>query len=404
MAIAVTDLIQDATREGVLDVFYKLGNLVGLTTTAYQPGEPVPAVLDLLAQWIADKWNNPIAPALRSQFFDFASGDWLTLRAWTQYNRKRRLQTFATGPITVENRAGGFYTLSPGDIRVKNGAGKTFTNTTGGNLAAWTGSGAYPKLTMTFQADEAGSGSNTAIGNILAALVLGPANVYAQPNTVALQGIDKESDQSLTRRCKVAPATMAPAAPRNKYEAFALDATLPDGLPSWLNEGGVAVSVTRVKIIEPGGSVVNIHLADPSGPASGDAVTYGTDVYACNAAIQLFCASAGVTVNVYPAAAKAVDLGTITLRIDRKSNLTTTEAIAAATKALTAYFQELPIGGHKLSAGGTGYLLMDEVRAVARDSAPGIYLASCPSVDVALAANEVVVPTFAITAVIVDQK
>jgi hypothetical protein len=408
MAISVLDLIKDLKREDVLKDLLAIAAAVGLTTTAWQAGEPAYDLLAIFSELIAGKWNAYVAPWLRSKYLDFASGDWLTLRAWTDFNRFRFLATFATGTITIQNRSGLAFTIVPGQIRLRNTSGKTFTNTTGGFLSPWSG-GPYPTLALSFQADEAGAASNTAIGGIPAyptPPISAPPGVYALSNPAPLLGADQESDDALKDRCRLATGPLSPAGSRAAYEAIAKDPIgtyRRSGLPLPPSWPTAPPNINRVRVLEPGNNVVQVYLASPAGAAAGSVGTVGSDVWAANIAIQLFACPAGITCTVAPAVEVLVPVGTVTVYVDAKTLVTQAEAQAAATAALTSYFATLPIGGMRKVPGGTGYVFVDEVKAIAAASSAAIFKAECAMSDFALAPNHVGVPAFAVLAVLVTQ-
>jgi phage-related baseplate assembly protein len=413
MAIALSDLLSDLEREAVLEDFIAVAQVLGLTTTAWQPGEPIYDLLDIFANQIATLWNDPIVRALRAVFLDDAEGAWLTLFARTFYNVQRGAATFATISVVLENRSALFHDVSAaGAVTVTNAAGKTFTSTgpasgSTGTLAPWPGSGAYPTTTLVFQADEAGSGSNTAINTIAATSVSGPSNVFVQSNAAGLAS-DEETDDQVKRRCRARVASLSASGPRAKYEDVALgvrrSATDDPVMPG--EEGyddATPLNINRIRIEEPGDCTVNVWLAAPSGAASGDDVTAGTDVYIANAAIQKHCTPPGMTVNVASAVEVPIDYTTIVVYLDRDSGVTQTEGEETATSALTAFFRVLAIGGDRKSPGGQGWAYIDRVKIVAGKGA-GVFEVDSSQSDVALDVNEVAVPTFTVLGQVVSQQ
>jgi hypothetical protein len=397
--ISIKDLLKALTREGVLADFIEIATALNLTTAAWQKsGEPILGLATILAAALANLWNGVILPLLGAWFLDYAAGDVLTLVSWAYYGVPRIQATFAGGSLVVENRGGNFYTLVDGDLRVQNAAtGKTFRNVTGGTLGPWAGSGPFPTLELDFEADEAGAASTTPAGGIEAfpaPPVKAPEGVYALPNEAAFLGQDQELDESLRERCRLSTALYSLTGPAAKYEFVARSAKRPDG---------TAVNVNRVRVVSAGGGVVQVWLASPNGAASGDAMTEGTDVYVVNQAIQDQVVPAGITANV-AAATEATFARTLTLRVRRESRVTEAEAEAAAAEQLAVFFSRLPIGGRHLTEGGQGYVLMDEVAAVAQAASPGIYhvVPDDPD-DEELEVNEVAVPAITLAAVLVTQ-
>jgi hypothetical protein len=413
MALSISDLVKDLTKEGVLADLLEIAEAFGLTTTAWQSGEPAKRLLTIFADQIASLWNATLVNAVRSGFLDYASGDWLTLVAYTCYNTLRNDATFATAAVTLENRGGGFYTFVAGDVRIRAGsgaaAGKTYTNTTGGTLVPWSGVGAYPTLEMTFQADEAGEDSSTAVSTIEAfptSPVVAPAGVYAVTNGNAFTGQSEESDADLRIRARLYTGVLSPAGAAAAYTVVTL-ATRKTAAGGLLLPGdagysdGVSVAVNRVRVVDQGFGVVGVLLASTGGEASGDTATAGTDVFLVNVALQLLVVPAGITALVASADAIAAPC-TITVYVDRASNVTAADAITAATAAVAAYFRTLPIGGNRLTPGGSGYAFRSEIEAAA-SSPTGIFKATMSQGDLLMAGDDVAVPTIVVTATVVTQ-
>jgi hypothetical protein len=403
MAASVKSLTAELDKAEVLKDLYVLLGLFGLTTTALQAGEPIPVVLDIVVGWIVDRvWNPLVVPALRAIFLDYATGSWLRLVAWLIYNRPPIEAQAGTGPIDIENRSttSGTVTITVGSVRVKNKTtGKTYTNTTAATVAQWSGSGGYPLATpqMTFEADEAGTGSNAQPGDISAyptAPVTSPSvGLYAVTNAGPIIGSDAEGDASVKERARKAPSAASSSGPRAAYEDAARDpvgAFTRRNLTAPKSWGTTAPAISRVRVVDssnaapwvfstayvsspasivalggrlykcitsgtsassggPTGTGSNItdgtvhwkylgnvavFLASNSGPAGGDSSTDGTDVFKANVAIQLFVVPPGATCAVMPAVTHTVALGTITLYIKADSNVTAEEAIANAEAAL----------------------------------------------------------------------
>lgn len=415
MPTPLDDLLTDLTPEGILEDLLEIAKALGLSTTAWQPGEPVRGLVSVFARWTAPLWNGQVLPVLRSFFLDKASGDLLTLVAWALYRVHRKEASFASGPaITVENQGGGFWTINPGDIRFEV-AGKTYTNIDGGTLSAWTGAPApFPVLDLLFVADEAGTDSDLDLADVPeypeAPLLAPGAGIYLRAGEGMLLGQDEESDDDIKERCRLSTGPLSPAGPRAAYQYVALSTRRPAEDEAVTLErllvsqaGDIAVNVNRALVRSTGNGVIDVRLASPSGPASGDVSTAGTDVYLVNQAIQLLVVPMGLTANV--AAADEHPL-TITLALDvlRDSNVTAAAAKAAAEKAVREFFRTFPIGGRKLASGPERLVIMHEVRAIAKAASPGIYrVTSSPADDEEIDITDVVVADVTATATLVDQ-
>lgn len=417
MALSIKQLITDLKAEDVFLDLQTVGALIGLPPYALQSGKPAGKLLSVFANQITKLWNKFPAPWMRSAFLDFGEGDWLTLRAATFFKRYRTGQTFATGDVVIENRGGGFYTITPGTIRIKSTTGKTFTNTTGGVLSPWLGSGSYPTLSLVVQADAAGAASNTAAGGIMAypvAPVQGPTGVFARTNATAILGSDAETDPHLVTRCRIATGPLSPGGPRRAYESIALDVrknangdpVLPEpmGTDAAAYTAATPLNITRVQVIEPGGNVVRVLLASAAGAAAGDSATPGTDVFVANVAMQVFACPAGMTLITEPATELPVAIGVITLYVDRASLVSKAEAEADAIAALDELFRVFPIGGMRKVPGDIGALYKGTVEGVAQASNRGIFEVDANSFsDTIVAATKVVVPSYTVNAVLVTQ-
>ncbi len=414
MPTPLDDLLTDLTPEEIFDDLLAIAKALGLSTTAWQPGEPIRGVMSVFARWTAPLWNGQVLPALRALFLDKASGDWLTLVAWALYKVYRKEATFASGPaITVENREGGFWEINPGDIRFEV-AGKTYTNIDGGTLAAWTGTGAFPTLDLLFVADEAGTDSDLDLADVPehpASPLLAPgAGIYLRAGDGMLLGQDEEEDDELKERCRLSTGPLSPAGPRAAYQYVALSTRRPAADEAVTIErllvsqaGDIGVNVNRVLVRNMGSGVIDVRLASPSGAASGDVATAGTDVYLVNQAIQLLVVPMGLTANVSSADEAPLAI-TLELDVLRESNVTKAAAEAAAVKAVNDFFRRVPIGGRKLADSAVRFVVMHEVRAIAKAASPGIYrVRSTPEDDHSILGTNVVVPTVTATATLVEQ-
>lgn len=415
MALSVLTLLADWDKIETSKDIYNLLDVIFGEVLALQPGEPIPAVLDTVVGWAVDRVINPhILPALRSQFLDYASGDFLTVRAYADENRPRIEQLAGTQTVVLQNTGSFFGTVAVGAIRIKStgfstpaSAGKTYTNTTTGTLVAYI-SGPYPTVSLVFEADEAGSVPNCLGSEIAPALVKGPINVTVQSVAGPFQGVDEEEDPNLKLRIKAKPTELSPAPPRLAYTAIALDpagSMLRHGLappPTW---GPAAPAITRARVVCPGNAEIDVYLASASGPAAGDSSTPDTDVYKVWFAITQILVPFGIaTLVVAAATGHAITVGTVTISVDRDANVTAAEAAATATAAINLYFSTLPIGGNVTTAGGQGFVFANEVKTALGKGLGVVQVSTTFNDDVMLAKNEVatlVAP--AITANLVTQ-
>lgn len=404
MSASIDSLTQPLDKQEVsTDLYNLLGSLFGYPL-ALQPGEPIPAVIDVFVGWAVDKiWNPIVVPALQAPFLDTSVGDWLSLYAFGTYDRPRIDSEAATGPITIENRTGGFVaSQAPGQIRIKNTvSGKTYTNTTAISFVA---ASPYPIGSAVFEADEEGTGSNANPSDIAAyptPLVAGPVNCFAQTNVGPMLGSDGEPDPLLVERCRLAPTELSVVSPPDAYRSVSLDpigAFTRRGITPPSTWGAAAPAITRVGVREPGNSTIAVDLASASGPAAGNSSTPDTDVYKAFLACQLVLPP-GFTLLVAAAVAATVGTGiTITLYVSRAARIIPANAVATALSAITAWFSVAPIGGARITPGGQGYVFADAVIAVLGAGAGVIDVGFSPSfADTAIAPNGV--PVYGFTAI-----
>ncbi len=420
MAVSVAQLTQPLVKSTVLaDVYTLLGRAFG-SPLELDPGSPVAGILDAVVGWAVDDiWNPLVVPALQAPFLDFATGDWLSLIAALVYNRPRILAQSGTQLVTFENRStGGSVSQAAGTVRIKavtgNAVGKTFTTTTALAIAAWTGSGAYPTGTATVSADIAGTASNALAADIGTfatgtPLVAGPVGCYVQSVAGSILGTDQETDPDLVVRCRLAVSEASDMGPRAEYQSIALDPvgafTRRNLIPptTW---GVAQPSISRVTVIEAGSGIVNVYLASPSGGAAGSMSDVNSDVGKAYVAILMFVVPPGITCNVFAAVGHTVNPGSIVITLNAASNITSVSAVATATAGLIAFFENLQIGGSRLTTGGTGYVFEAAVSQACWG--PGVVDVSVAGLNddspFALAANEVAtLGAYTITANVVSQ-
>lgn len=422
MAKSINELVTPLVPADVLTDLYTLLGMFGLTTTALQPGEPIPVVLSVFVSWFVNKvWNPLVIPALRAPFLDYSTGDWLSLIAWLIYNRPRIVATGGTAPLDVENRStiSGTVAIGVGKLRLRNRiTGKTYTNTTASTVTQWSGSGAYPVAspTMVFQADEAGIGSNANPGDLAPfpatpqtapSVGLYYVNVAPIMTSPPIYGSDDETDPNLVTRCRAAVGDLSPGGPRLAYVSVALDPrgaftlrglTVP---PQWTS----TPSITRIRIQEPGAAIVNVFLASASGPAAGSSADPTSDVGMANVAIQMFVVPPGEVCTVAAAVTQNMAFG-FTLDVAAESLVTSADAVATATAALVSFFAVLPIGGATKVGAGQGYVFRNKLAAVA-GAGPGVVTVDITGFGSAdqlpVGGNAVVVPSFTVAVNIVPQ-
>lgn len=366
----LSQLYSAKTREDVLAVILEVAQALKLPTTAWQSGSVGREILEICAQ-IGSNFSIGSVVAASGGLLDYATGDWLTLLAFELYDVTREEATFGTCTERLTSTANVSYPITAGSMRFYNTrSGKTYTCTTGGTLAP--GNVTPQTLDITITADEAGSASNAAIGEISG--VVTPLFGVTAANTEILVGNDAETDEALRERCRESLAKASPNGPSDAYNYFAKTATR--------STDGSAIGVTRTNL-DQGNGTVTVYVADASGPIdSGDLADVDT-------AIQLNCVPTGFTAVTVNAAAVTVPV-TATIYLTRTSTLTIAQVTELITEKLTDYFANAPIGGYQ--AGG-GFIFTSAIIGQMFEASAEIVRVTlaAPAVDVALNPNEVAV-------------
>lgn len=373
MAVSIDDLVTPLPVDGsaIRDDLIYLASLLGLTIPVV-PSNPLYQTASFMGRWGTKFWNRYAIPAIRAQFGDLAAGDWATL-LWRGLGVDRNGATYASAPWTFENRSGLFVDASAvGAVQVSYG-GQTYTSQgpppgSTGTLAIWPGGTApYPQTVLTMQCDALGTAGNiqpNTVPGYPTALASGPPGVYvataasAPPagNPVTLAS-NQETDVALLARGRAARALGAPMPVIDKITAIILSTTL---------AGGIPVATNRLRIIGAAATIV-IYCATPSGPTPGTVGAVGTELDTLNNEAQLLLSAPGLTVILAAADDLAINLGVITLYVTKKSNVTVAAATLAAQGALDLWTSTVvPVGGFRKTAGGQGYILADEVLAIAK--------------------------------------
>lgn len=366
-APTLTDLIVEETKAAIYTFALTIADATGLDTTTWRTGDPTRSLYHVLSEKLAS-WESVIAAFIRAGFLDYATGDMLKIHADQQFGYTADEATFGTCTCTLTNASGAVYVYDAGDVTAKNTAtDKTYRNTTGGTLDAG------GTLSLEFTADEEGSDSNAAIGEI-DDIVSGDLGVTIT-NTTACIGTDEESDASIVAGCRAKLGSLSAAGPAKAYEYVALASALTGDTES-----------TRVRVYpDSDTNDVVVYLAGDAGGVSGTAVT------AVEEALVEWAVPLTTAVTVASATAVPVAV-TYTLYVyDRISDDETTIK-AAINTALLAAFAARPIGGDIISPATTGKVYTDKIRAVIEsvyeDDTFRVVL-NQPAADVSLDVDEV---------------
>ncbi len=389
MSISLRDLFTPKTKDDVLASILQVAQQIGLPITAWQPLEPAREIFEIISQCIS-MYTEEGFRAAASKLLSFAEGQWLTLTASEDWATDRIPSTYATGTCRLTNTTFVSLPIAAGDAHFLNTtSGKTYTNTNSGTLVGWSGVGDYPTLDLTITADEAGSGSNAAIGVINSMVT--PLTGVVVTNTTTFVGNDEESDENLRIRAREGNARLSPNGPRDAYTYFAKGTTRPDGSN---------IGVTRVKVYQPYSNrgFVSVYLASESGGVSGANNDFATDV----GLVQKNLLENVVPTGFIVSAVSAIPLGLLvqaTIYLRSGSTAQPSQVNTAVLESLADYFSEVPIGGIELNQGDGGQVFISAIVDACYNAAPDdivqVKILNYQN-DIPLALNNV--PTLASTA------
>jgi len=366
--LSLSQLLQSVSLDSWKQRVVDIATGVGLQTQNWASGGYTRILVALFSQFY--KTSSDVVPLIAAGgLLDWAEGAWLALLAKQVFNVDKIEATFAAAVegITLTNTGGGFFTFDARDIVFKRtSTGKTYHNTSAGTLSA----GAT--LELDIEADEAGSDSNAPVATIteLVTTLLG----VTCTNTVALVGLNEESDPELRQRCRDSNAARSIGGVKKAYEFFAKSARRADGTP---------VGVTRVLVPPADGTGTGtIYIAGAGGAIPGPDVTVVQGVFDADVTHYGFTATAASAVD------KSID-APCTIWIPSSLGLSTEQAQQKVLDALEAYVQAAPIGGFIISP-TAGRIYWRALLGVVASAIPGTLKAQLTSeADITIAANEV---------------
>jgi Baseplate J-like protein len=356
MPVTIEDLVASATQEDALAQELLLATDLGLPTTAWQPVQAVPVLMNVNAG-IISSYSTTAAQFAQGGYASYAalmtdSGGnpitgWLDLRMKDQFGVERQPATYAGGSVPFASSSGNTYNYSPNSpLHFQNPTtGALFTSTSTGTLTNAGGS-------VAVQADVIGAASTTGIGVTM--LLLTPfAGVSILPLTASLAGTDAESNPAFLTRGQAKLGTiddlLAGAQPQPVTGApdaayYYVATTIPQGPVSSAPPYAVSAVISRCTVwIDIYSGDVNVYIGNASGtPPSGDVV-------AVNAAIQALVTPDGQTVNVLSVATASISF-TATLYILASTGVKPADAIVNAEDSLATYAAGVPIGGFSTAA------------------------------------------------------
>jgi Baseplate J-like protein len=324
------------TKEKILAKGLQIATALGVDTTTWSDGDPtltdfwfISELLELLEQIVA--------VFTKSGFLSSAEGDWLKVVLYESFGVEVSDATRASCLATLTNAGGGQWTITPGSITAKNTTtGKTFRNVTSGNPGTLFGVGAVCSG-IEFVADEPGSASNTAVGE-LDELVTVMRGVTIANTTVAI-AIDEPSVEQQRQLGRDKLGALSPNGPADAYNSVAKNPKL---------TGTTDITDARTYGDNDAGDVT-VYLRGSSG-----AVTEPVRALA-EAAIVKNAVPLTITPAVLSATNKVVPV-TYTIWLYADDAREADEIEEAIEKLLFAMFPARPIGGDIIPPAVTGAL------------------------------------------------
>jgi hypothetical protein len=351
MPVSLSSLLVQNTKAYIYDYALAIAETLGLPVSTWQPGDPTRSLYHVESELLATL-EEIVVNFIKAGFLDYASGDWLEILADQVYGVTVPDATYAETDVVLTNSGGGTYIIDAGDITLKNSTtGKTYHNTTGGTLNAGS------TLTITVIADESGSDSSAAAGEIdeMVTTLLG----VTCTNATAAVGTDKQDDATTRQQCRDKLGSFSPNGPREAYSYVARNSDL---------TGTTAVTRTRVYADSDTGDVT-VYLAGPSGAVAG------ADVALVEEAILEWATPLCITPTVLSVTTVSVPI-TYELWIYKSANKSAAEVEEDVEEALEQMFAVRPIGGDIIPPDTTGKLYKSMIESTIRSTFPEAFRVS----------------------------
>lgn len=337
MSISLVQFLTDLKKEDILEDLLDFAQTAGLPVTAWQSGEFMHSVMSLFSGWFERIWNLFTLPIVRVPFLDWASTaneQFLEIFIEEFYGVERTAATFARGAYLLTNEDITPYTINVGDLRVRNSlTGKTYTNSTGGFLAGWSGSGDFPTLELEIVADEIGFASSASGGEIDTLVTAFPGVVGT--NESAIVGQDKQSLESLVETARASVAANSVGGPKLAHDYYAKNTFRLDG---------TKIDINRTKIpTPPGDGTATLYVASPSGAVSAP------DVALIQTAITQNSEPVDCQITVESVVPLVVDFS-YSVYIRQNYNIKDADAIDGIKSKLITFFSTSLISGWKKTA------------------------------------------------------
>src|SRR5574338_459909 len=378
--MSLASLLVRETKAAIYSRALDIAEGLGLPVSSWQPGDPTRSLYHLQSE-VLSTLGDVVVGFIGAGFLDFASSEtadgaelsWLDVVAKQVFNVDVQQASFATTSVVLTNQGGGLYEIEAGDLTFQNSTSdKTYRNTSGGTLAPWPGGLApFPTLTLDVIADEAGSDSSAAAGEIdeLVTTLLG----VTCTNPTAAIGTDKWDRATIIQQCRDKLGSFSPNGPREAYAYVARNSEL---------TGTTAVTRVRVYSYSDTGDVV-VYLA------SGSGGVLEADRALVEDAILKWATPLCVTPTVLSATPKTIAI-TYELWVYKSVNKTAAEIEEDVEAALEQMFASRPIGGDVIPP-ATGRLYHSMIDSTIRSVYPQTFRASLsvPSGDTDLDEDEV---------------
>ena len=350
--IPIEQLITPITADALFDVLLGMLESIGVPARSWRQGGVARTILGAIAQ-VGSQGSFVVADICAGMFLFFAKNQYLTAHAKDIYDVDRLPATFASGPVTITNTAGGSYgPFGANELVVhSSNVGARFKITEAVTILP--GSTSTPfTVTVNAEAFEAGSASTVAPAEIDELET--PLRGVAVANATSLIGRDAEPDAKLKERCLAKKGTWSPFGPRDAYVYAALTATLDDGSPT---------NITRVSVSRFSSTgQVTVVCATPTGTPTS------LELDAVRKNVEAIARPDTVTVTTSGATTVATTHSVIVWCSGGNLDLITQRA----EDALAAFIAQYPIGGIHKVEGGPGYLWSDAVAAAIIGSSKGV--------------------------------
>ena len=369
--LSLKQLSTPLTREQARDKIIQLLKELKFEATSWQPGSIHRTLIEIQAL----VWSELTALLSFVAFLGFPDtsvGDALKLIARSFYQEEAKEALTTQGLITFTDAAdGGPHTFPIGAVVAKSATGKSFRNIEAISIPQ------DGSVSVLFEADTAGSGSNVSNDSISSLLTpIAGVTVTNSPDPQTLtwitrSGIDPETDAEIRRRIST------------KFSTFSIN-VVHDGFVSLSLNAATGIAKVLVQDDNPRGpGTIDIYLA-------GKLATSGSeDVAAAQASFNDRVFDGEATCQAIAATEQDLDPSGI---VYFDSNLGEEKTTSNVNSALDALLESLPIGGRKISDIQPNVLpLSDIIRAI--ENAEGVVSVdlTTPSVNVIVGVHSVLI-------------